>query len=128
MEANHFIGIDVSKNTLDFAVVDLGKIVFHKRVDNSIEGIRTFIAQAKKDYNIELQKTIFCMEHNGIYNNILLTLLAKLGTNVWVESALQIKQTQGMLRGKNDKVDSGRIAMYAYRYHENFTPWNPQEK
>lgn len=40
------------------------------------------------------------MEHNGIYNNILLLYLAKLNTNVWVESALQIKQSQGMLRGK----------------------------
>ncbi len=125
MEINHFIGVDVSKETLDFSLVYQGKVVYHSRVFNSNQGIKSFIEEAKKAFAVDLSHTIFCMEHNGIYNNILLSFLEKLATNVWVESALQIKQSQGMLRGKNDKVDSGRIAIYAYRYHENFTPWNP---
>lgn len=125
MEINHFIGVDVSKRTLDFSLAQLGKVVYHLRVSNSNAGILSFIKEIKKNFNVNLPCTIFCMEHNGIYNNILLSFLKKLKTNVWVESALQIKQSQGMMRGKSDKVDSGRIAMYAYRYQENYIPWNP---
>lgn len=125
MEINHFIGVDVSKDTLDFSLVDQGAIVYHLRVFNTNQGIKSFIQGVKKKFDVDLSYTIFCIEHNGIYNNILLSFLKKINTNVWVESALQIKQSQGMLRGKNDKVDSGRIAMYAYRHHENFNPWNP---
>ncbi|WNI34710.1 IS110 family transposase [Chryseobacterium sp. SG20098] len=125
MEINHFIGVDVSKGTLDFSLAQLGKVVYHLRVPNSNTGIVSFIKEIKENFNVDLSFTIFCMEHNGIYNNILLSFLKKLKTNIWVESALQIKQSQGMMRGKNDKVDSGRIAMYAYRYQENYIPWNP---
>lgn len=125
MEINHFIGVDVSKKTLDFSLVHLGKVIYHLRVPNSNAGIESFIKEIKKTFSIDLSITVFCMEHNGIYNNILLSFLKNLKANIWVESALQIKQTQGMLRGKNDKVDSGRIAMYAYRYQENFIAWNP---
>lgn len=125
MEINHFIGVDVSKGTLDFSLAYQGKIICHLRVSNSNLGIESFIKEIKKNFAVKLSSTIFCMEHNGIYNNILLLYLTKLNTNVWVESALQIKQSQGMLRGKNDKVDSARIAIYACRYLENYTPWNP---
>ena len=33
---------------------------------------------------------------------------------MWLESGVHIRKTLGLVRGKNDKVDSSRIAMYAY--------------
>jgi transposase len=123
MEINYFIGIDVSKSTLDFALAEKGKVNCHMRVENSFKGIQEFIKAIKKDFKFNVKEGIFCMEHNGIYNNILLEFLKSMKANVWVESALQIKQSQGMLRGKNDKADSGRIALYAYKNKENFKPW-----
>jgi transposase len=40
------------------------------------------------------------------------------GANVWLESSLQIKKSLGLNRGKNDKIDSMRIAEYACRYRD----------
>jgi transposase len=125
MEINHFIGVDVSKGTLDFSLVCEGKSVYHQRVENSTSGIESFIKEVKRGFGFNASNTIFCIEPNGIYNNILLAFLEKIKTNIWIESALQIKRSQGMARGKNDKIDSERIALYAYRYKDHFTSWSP---
>ena len=55
------------------------------------------------------------MEHTGIYNNPLLALLPTLSASIWVERAVHIKQGLGLSRGKTDKVDAKRIAVFAYK-------------
>lgn len=40
MEKSLFIGIDVSKNELDFAVVESNKTLFHSEVTNDKKGIK----------------------------------------------------------------------------------------
>jgi transposase len=52
--------------------------------------------------------------------------LVKAKIKVCVEPGLQIKQSQGMTRGKNDKVDARRIVQYAYKNKEQLTYWAPQ--
>jgi transposase len=42
--------------------------------------------------------------------------LLKRGVQVWLESSLHIKRSIGLTRGKDDKVDSERIATYAYMH------------
>jgi hypothetical protein len=34
MQFDYFIGVDVSKATLDFAVVKLNQVLFHQQVNN----------------------------------------------------------------------------------------------
>jgi transposase len=47
---------------------------------------------------------------------------------LWLESALQIKFSLGLQRGKSDKVDSQRIAEYAYTYRKKCRVWvQPRE-
>jgi hypothetical protein len=53
------------------------------------------------------------MEHTGIYTRHLVESLLLQNAQVWMESALHLKRSIGMIRGKNDKVDSYRIARYA---------------
>lgn len=48
MEINHFIGVDVSKDTLDLSLVDQGTVVYHLRVFNTNQGIKSFIQEVKK--------------------------------------------------------------------------------
>ena len=43
-----------------------------------------------------------------------------------MESALQIKKSQGITRGKSDKIDAMRIAHYAYKNREELHFWEPQ--
>jgi transposase len=59
------------------------------------------------------QNLLFCMEHTGIYGRSLQHFLQDHQLALWMESGLQIKRSQGIQRGKNDKIDSFRIAIYA---------------
>ncbi len=68
------------------------------------------------------------MEHTGIYNNHLLVYLHKKKANVCLESASQIKNSMGNVRGKNDKVDAIRIAEYACRNGDRLKLWEPRRE
>src|SRR5664280_3146888 len=41
------------------------------------------------------------------------------------ESGVHIRKTLGMVRGKSDKVDSARIAMFAYKKRHQIKLWKP---
>ena len=128
MEFEFFIGIDVSKNELDFSVQQGRQFLFHKEIVNEPEAIRLGIKELDKLNGFCLSKAIFCMEHTGIYSNHLLSCLYQKKTNICLESATQIKKSLGNLRGKNDKVDSMRIAAYAYKNREELRLWEPRRE
>lgn len=122
MKYDWFIGIDVSKKTLDFNLSHHSNSLLHLQVDNSKKGINAFLAACKKQ-KVLLEKTLFCMEFTGIYNDILIKVLSGKGVNIWVEQGLQIKKSLGMTRGKSDKVDALRISEYAYRFQDKCRLW-----
>lgn len=124
MEFQFFIGIDVAKNWLDFSIVEQGKQLFYHRVDNSKPGI-TELMQKIKEHKIDLISSVFCMEHTGIYKNHLLDFLIKKNASIWLETPMRIKQSMGMQRGKNDKIDSQRIALYAFKNRDAVRLWQP---
>lgn len=128
MEFTYFIGIDVSKNELDFAVMNGKNLLFHREISNNPQSIRAFLKELTKMPGFTLQATVFCMEHTGIYNNHLLACLHKSKANICMEAASQIKSSLGNIRGKNDKVDSIRIAEYAYKCREEIRLWQPKRE
>jgi transposase len=128
MEFEFFIGIDVSKNELDFAVQRGREFLFHRELANEPEAIMVFIKELKKLPGFVLSKAVFCMEHTGIYNNHALTCLYKKKANICLEAAAQIKSSQGKIRGKNDKIDAIRIAGYAYKERETLRLWKPKRE
>jgi hypothetical protein len=62
----------------------------------------------------------------GIYNNPLLNYLHQKLANVWLEQATQIKASMGISREKNDKIDSQKIGLYAYKNREDVRLWTPK--
>jgi transposase len=100
---------------LDFCLVCAGKILCYLQTPNTSKGIQDFIKRCKKQFGIKLKESLICMEHTGIYNYPLLDYLSGKQASIWLESALQIKHSSGLQRGKNDKIDAQRIAFYAYR-------------
>lgn len=128
MEVSYFVGIDVSKETLDFTVLKGADKLFHLQVSNNAGGIKSFIKQLKTVYKLSAQQCLFCLEHTGIYNNPLLEYFEKNSCNVWLESAIHIKHSSGLTRGKNDKIDSYRIALFAYRNRESARVWQPKRE
>jgi len=126
MNYKYFIGIDVSKNWLDLTVLKENVTVLYKRIDNSPEAITDFFKSLKVYQGYKVSQSLVCMEHTGIYNNHLLNCLSALKANICLESGLQINQSSGMKRGKNDKVDSLRIALYAYKNQKEIKLWQPR--
>jgi transposase len=128
MEFTYFIGTDVSKNELDLAVMRGKTLLFHKEINNKQEDIIGFIRELGQLPGFNFSNTLFCMEHTGIYNNHLLACLHKKKANIWLEAAIQIKNSSGKLRGKNDKIDAIRIADYAYVQREKARLWVPKRE
>jgi len=127
METLYFLGIDVSKKKFDAALTIDGKYFYEAQIENSPGTIKLFFTELKKQLS-SLKSLIVCMEHTGIYCLPLLDFLVKNKIRVSVEPALQIKQSQGMTRGKNDQVDAKRIALYALKNCENLRFWRPQRQ
>jgi len=127
MEFEFFIGIDVSKNELDFSVQQGRHLLFHREISNDAESIGGLLKELLKLPGFALSKAVFCMEHTGIYSNHLLASLYKKKACVCLEAAShQIRNSLGNIRGKNDKIDSIRIAEYAYKNREELRLWEPK--
>ena len=128
MEFNYFIGCDVSKKKLDFAIMRGKEFLYHKEIANEASAIKSLKGEFKKLPEFDLAKAIFCMEHTGIYSNHLLVFLHNKKANICLEAATHIKNSLGNIRGKNDKVDAIRIAEYAYKNREELRLWQPKRE
>ena len=107
-----YIGIDVSKQTIDVSILSHQGKQEYQQFENNLKDFRRmelWLVQHQFSY----QSSLFCMEHTGLYTRELVSFLLQHQANVWMESALHLKRSMGMTRGKNDKVDSYRIARYA---------------
>lgn len=124
METLYFLGIDISKKTFNAALTINGKNFHEVEVKNEGTEIQSFFQNLKKQFS--LNQLIVCMENTGIYCMPLINFLFKNQIKVCVEPALQIKQSQGMTRGKTDRVDAKRIALYAFKNQEDLKWWLPQ--
>lgn len=127
MDYSFFIGIDISKKTLDFAVRDRQQHLFHLKVDNSALGLKEFKKECLFN-NINLQDSLICCEHTGVYSQNILALATEDDFSLWLESSLRIKRSLGLQRGKNDKIDAIRISEYAFRYADQATIWQPERQ
>ena len=125
MDFCYFIGIDIAKDTLDWAVYTQQGLQLSTHSANTLAGIKTVLAEFKALPDWNFKQAVFCMEHTGIYNAHLLELFHELRLSIWLESSLQIKQAGGMQWGKTDKVDVQRIAQYAYRFRDQIRLWEP---
>ena len=125
MDIRHFIGIDVSKNTLDWAVYANQGIIWKTQSENSPVAIRLVVKQLQALPNFQIPHCVCCLEHTGIYNAHALEVLFKAQFPVWLEASLQIKQASGLQRGKSDCIDAQRIAEYACRFRDQIRLWQP---
>jgi len=121
-----FVGIDVSKSTLDVFIRNAG---FHFVAANDPSGFAELLGTICKVSKCKPDEILFCFENTGKYSKMLSVFLHSQELTFFMEPALAIKRSMGMSRGKNDKVDAKRIAEYAYEKKHKLTPANvPGEK
>lgn len=126
MNVNYFVGIDISKSNFNFALMHQEDILLEGQHGNSPGGILTFIRTIRKIVSGSFEQVVFCMEHTGLYNTLLLKELHTAGATISVEPAVQIKNSIGLQRGKSDCIDARRIVEYAYRFSDKLHIWRPK--
>lgn len=120
---NHFFGVDVSKKTIDITHAH-NQEVTHRQFTNNDDGMKELLGWFG-EMNLDFEYTLFCMEATGLYCFPLTQFLAANSIDIWIEHAAQIKKATALARGKNDKVDSYRIAMYAVKNLDRLRLWKP---
>lgn len=116
---DYFIGIDVSKEKLDVAVCQGSELKGTSEVENNFAALRKWLKSLCSQYQgLSAGNSIFCLENTGKYMNHIVEALVLSGYGVWIENALSIKRSMGLVRGKDDRIDAVRIAQYSYRFQD----------
>lgn len=115
------LGVDVSKLTLDIHCSELN---IHIKIINGTEGFKLLLKWCK-EAGIDLKKSLLAMEHTGGYEYKLMQFCEAKKLQYCRIPGLAIKNSMGIVRGKNDKVDARRIAQYASEKHNSLTPDSP---
>jgi transposase len=115
------LGIDVSKNTLDVALVT-GDGVFHKLVNNDIQGYQRLEKWIRAQQAGEVHA---CLEATGQYGDGVAEYLVERGHNVSVVNPARIKRygESKLHRNKTDKADAALIAEFCQK--EKPPLWQP---
>lgn len=119
----YFFGVDVSKRTLDITLLKEA-VLTYRQFTNDQDGMDELL-QWLKALEADFGRMLFCMEATGLYCFVLTEFLAQNKIDTWVEHAAQIKKANALDRGKTDKVDSKRIALYASRNLDRLRLWEP---
>lgn len=73
MATRFYIGVDVSKATLDWAVTTGKYIVLQTQTANSEAGIKVALKLLKALPDFIISESVCCMEHTGVYCTHLLS-------------------------------------------------------
>jgi transposase len=116
-----FIGIDISKSTLDICALGKDSSV-HYQIENQALQIRKFFRTFTKN------STRICFENTGKYGWVLIEILTDLGFKFYQVNALHLKRSMGLVRGKNDVVDALRIAQFISKNYEETPLYQTSDK
>ena len=118
MYFSQFVGVDISKDTLDAAIYPANdKKMDFLHFDNTQKGLGEMMTWLKHR-GLKTSELVICAEHTGVYTNPLIAFADKKGIALSLNAPLEIKRSMGITRGKNDLIDASRIAEYAYSHRD----------
>ena len=120
MKIKEVIGIDISKLSNEASIhtsqLDLN-------FENNKKGFKKLITWVQKNTKYKPEEIMYSFEHTGMYSFQLASFLTEKQYQFIILPGLEIKRSLGIQRGKNDKVDAKRIALYAYRRKDEIKPY-----
>ncbi len=119
MKIYDVIGIDVSKLTIDVAIHQTKD---YQQFENTNKGFGVLCKWALSQSKATKETLLFVFEHTGLYSHNLAIYLSTKEFNFLMVPGLEIKRSLGIARGKDDKIDAGKIARYAYRLRDEISP------
>jgi len=118
------IGIDISKLTFDVRIHS--SQVYHQ-FENSIKGFEKLLKWTYKNSSFSKEYILFVFEHTGLYSHQLSVFLTQKEIAYSLVPGLEIKRSLGIVRGKDDKVDATKIALYGYRLRDEISTYKLPE-
>ena len=128
-EKQIFIGCDVSKYTLDFAIYQRGidyRKFKHHQVSNDEAGFKELLKWLKSNGVKKQKDLVVGIEHTGYYSNALAEWLFRKRITFCYLHPLDVKNYISSSRNKNDSEDACMIADYLYTMREKLTPSTPE--
>jgi transposase len=119
MTIKETIGIDMSKENFD---VRIHSNQMYEAFENSIKGFKKLIKWVDKNSVFSKDESLFVFEHTGLYSHQLSVFLTEQNFNFVMIPGLEIRRSLGIARGKDDKVDATKIALYAFRLRDELKP------
>lgn len=113
------IGIDISKKTLDWCVMEDKEVVGFHKTANTMDGIVGKLAEVLAKGKIDIGDVLICAEFTGRYIYPLVMACHKCGVDLWLESGYNIKCEARKERGKDDRTDARRIAEYGRKNQDD---------
>ncbi|QVY64187.1 IS110 family transposase [Polaribacter sp. Q13] len=118
MKIKQTIGIDISKLTFD---VRIHSNQCYQAFENNLKGFKALIKWVEKNNSIS-------KEHTGIYSEEIASFFDVNNFYFALIPGLEIKKSLGISRGKDDKVDATKIALYGYRLRDEIKPYKLPSK
>lgn len=119
MKIKETVGIDISKLKFDARI---HSNQMFETFENSLKGFKQLVKWHLKNSSYSSEQTLFVFEHTGLYSHQLSLFLSEKGIPFKLVPGLAIKRSIGIVRGKDDKIDATKIALYGYRLREEITP------
>jgi transposase len=114
-----WIGVDVSKKTMDVALVHVtGQVHAQDKIGNSAKALEKLWKQWVKAHGFSAEDCMVCLEATGHHSNLPVLTLLDMKVPTWLAHPTDILKSIGNIRGKDDKVDALRIANYARRFDD----------
>lgn len=117
-----FVGCDISKAFFDVAYQNNSGILYLGRFSNEISGFKKMLTKLKSLSSVDPTQWFICFENTGLYSKALLAWLVSQQIPCREESALAIKKSLGIKRGKDDKADAQAICKYAFEKRDSIQP------
>ena len=123
-----YVGIDISKEKLNLCYQCGLEIILEEECANDVKALTKAFKTAFKKLEASIENVLVCAEYTGRYIYPLTGVCHELGIFLWLDDPTRIKNSMGLTRGKNDRIDAIRIAEYAYRYNDKAVQYTIAEK
>ena len=113
-----YVGIDISKEKCNLCFRRGLEIVREEECLNEIKALKKAFRVALKLVETTKDEVLICAEYTGRYIYPLTVACQELNLFLWLDDPTRIKNSMGLIRGKNDAIDAARIAEYAFRHSD----------
>ena len=126
MDIKEVIGIDVGKLENEARIHTNQKTY---AFENNPSGFKKLEKWMLSNMSCPKHQLMIAFEHTGLYSHPLSIFLTENQYSYVVIPGLELKRSMGITRGKDDKIDAKRIALYTFEKKDKLVPYQlPREE